>query len=203
MRFASMGRKRQDAQGRAEGEELVEAAEETVGSVEEGVALDDPSVEASAEVDPVQARVEALEQELSEWKDRCLRTAADMENLRHRTRREADDARRFANERLVSELLPVVDNFGRALEAAEHTDNPEALKSGVEQIHRLLSDILARAGLTRIEALGAPFDPNLHEAILQVPASDDQEPGVVVEELRPGYRLNERVVRPSLVKVTS
>jgi molecular chaperone GrpE len=198
-----MGRKQQGKQEQPEGEEQLDASSEATGLLEDDADVVELFPETSADGDPTAERIQALEQELADWKDRCLRQAADMENLRHRTRREADDARRFANERLVTELLPVVDNFGRALEAAEQTDNPEALKSGVEQIHRLMSDILARAGLTRIQALGEPFDPNQHEAILQVPPTEDQEPGFVVEELRPGYRLNDRVVRPSLVKVTS
>lgn len=197
-----MGRKKSDKNERPEGEEQLDATGEDTELMEDDVDVVDSNSEASAEVDPTAGRVQALEQELADWKDRCLRQAAEMENLRHRTRREAEDARRFANERLVTELLPVVDNFARALEAAEHTDNPEALKIGVEQIHRLMSDILARSGLTRIQAVGEAFDPNQHEAILQVPAAEDQESGVVVEELRPGYRLNERVVRPSLVKVS-
>jgi molecular chaperone GrpE len=197
-----MGRKKSDKNERPEGEEQLDATGEDTELMEDDVDVVDSNYEASAEVDPTAGRVQALEQELADWKDRCLRQAAEMENLRHRTRREAEDARRFANERLVTELLPVVDNFARALEAAEHTDNPEALKTGVEQIHRLMSDILARSGLTRIQAVGEAFDPNQHEAILQVPAAEDQESGVVVEELRPGYRLNERVVRPSLVKVS-
>jgi molecular chaperone GrpE len=149
------------------------------------------------------SRVAELEQQLNEWKDRCLRQAAEADNLRRRTLREAEDAKRFANERLVSDLLPVLDNFGRALDAAGQTDNFEALKGGVEAIYRMLDDVLSRAGLQRIEAVGQPFDPNLHEAIMQVPADDEHEAGQVVEELRPGYRLNDRVVRPSLVKVTA
>lgn len=198
-----MGRKRQDKQEQPDLEEQQDASSEPAAEEEELETADSP--EAGQEtVEPDSARVEALEQELTEWKDRCLRQAAEMENLRHRTRREAEDARKFANERLISDLLPVLDNFGRALDAAQQSENNvEAFRSGVEQIHRLLADTLTRAGLTRIEAVGEPFDPNQHEAIMQVPADGDQEPGVVVEELRPGYRLNERVVRPSLVKVTT
>jgi molecular chaperone GrpE len=195
-----MGRKRQDQQEQAELEEQ-EVSGEPAAPVEEA---GDPAPDTQpAEVNEEASRIQALEQEVAEWKDRCLRQAAEMENLRHRTRREAEEARRFANERLVLDLLPVLDNFGRALEAAEQTDNVEAFRSGVEQILRQLSDVLDRAGVTRIEAVGQPFDPNQHEAIMQSPAEDGQEPGMVVEELRAGYRLHERVVRPTLVKVTT
>ena len=148
-------------------------------------------------------RIAALEREADEWRDRCLRTAAEMENLRRRTQREAEEERKRANERLISDLLPALDNFARALESAEQTANLEALKSGVELIYRQLSDVLGRQGLARIEALGQPFDPNVHEAIMQVEPQEGQSPHEVVEELRAGFRLNDRVLRPTLVKVTS
>lgn len=149
------------------------------------------------------ARVQQLEAELAEAKDRYLRSLADMDNVRRRARMDAEEARKFANENLITELLPVLDNLTRALEAAEQTTNLEALQSGVEQIRRQFSDVLTRAGVEPIQALNQPFDPNLHEAIMQVEPQEGQEPHQVVEELRAGYKLNDRVVRPSLVKVTS
>ncbi|HTE20687.1 MAG TPA: nucleotide exchange factor GrpE [Armatimonadota bacterium] len=148
-------------------------------------------------------RIATLEREAEEWRDRCLRTAAEMENLRRRAQREAEEDRKRGNERLISELLPALDNFSRALESADQTSNLEALKTGVELIYRQLSDVLSRQGLERIEALGQPFDPNLHEAIMQVEPQEGQSPHEVVEELRAGFRLNDRVLRPTLVKVTS
>jgi molecular chaperone GrpE len=159
--------------------------------------------EAEVPDETTDGRVAELEKELADWKDRCLRAMADMDNVRRRARIEAEEARKYANENLVADLLPVLDNFSRALDAAGQTSSVEALASGVEQIHRQLSEVLARAGLRRIDAVGQPFDPNLHEAILQVEPQEGQEAHQVVEELRPGYRLNDRVVRPSLVKVTS
>ena len=193
-----MGRKRQDNVEQPETDEQVEAASETAAADLEVEGVDEPTADDGAD-----ARVEALAREVAEWRDRCLRQAAEGDNLRRRTLREAEDARKYANERLITDLLPVLDNLSRALGAAGQTDNFEALKSGVEAIHRQLEDLLTRSGLERIAAEGAEFDPNQHEAILQVPAGDDQQPGQVVEELRAGYRLNDRVVRPSLVKVTS
>lgn len=195
-----MGRKRQEKMEQPEVDEQQNAAAEGAEVEAVGDDLGSPNAEGLSGAD---SRAAELEQQLSEWKDRCLRQAAEADNLRRRTLREAEDAKRFANERLVTDLLPVLDNFGRALDAAGQTDNFEALKGGVEAIYRMLDDVLARAGLQRIEAVGQPFDPNLHEAIMQVPADDEHEAGQVVEELRPGYRLNDRVVRPSLVKVTS
>lgn len=148
-------------------------------------------------------RIAALESELAESKDRWLRTVAEMDNVRRRAARDAEDARRFANEKLLGELLPVLDNLQRAIEASAQTENFAALKDGVELTQRLFLELLERNGLRKIDAVGAAFDPNQHEAIMQVPPEDGQEAGQVVEELRTGYSLNDRVIRPSLVKVTA
>ena len=148
-------------------------------------------------------RYTALEAEVADTRDRLLRSIADMDNVRRRAARDSEDARRFANERLLGDLVPVLDSMALALDAAAQSSDLEALKEGVGLTHRLFQDILARHGLKRIEALGQPFDPNQHEAIAQVPAADDQEPNQVVEELRAGYSLNDRVVRPSLVKIAA
>jgi molecular chaperone GrpE len=157
-----------------------------------------------AEGDPaLRAEVERLQAEVADWKDRALRAAADMENVRRRARLDVEEAHRFASERLITDLLPVLDNFTRALEASDQTRNLEALRSGVEQIHRQLSDLLSRSGVEQIEAVGQPFDPNVHEAIMQVEPEEGQEPNQVVDELRAGYKLSGRVIRPTLVKVTS
>lgn len=180
----------------AQDEELTnsEGAAET-----DAEAAEETAVDGAGEDDALAA----AQAEAADWKDRYVRSLADMDNVRRRARMEAEEARKFASEKVISDLLPVLDNFSRALEAANQTSDFEALRSGVELIHRQLTDLLERTGLQRIEALGQPFDPNLHEAIMQVEPADGQEPHQVVEELRPGYRLHERVVRPSLVKVTS
>lgn len=144
-----------------------------------------------------------LQQECAEWKERALRAAADLENFRRRSAMEAQNARKYANEGLIYDLLPVLDNFQRAVEAAEKTPNFDALKSGVDLIQRQLDEVLKKVGLETIPAVGEAFDPNVHQAVMQVEPQDGQPPHLVVEELRPGYKLNDRVLRPSLVKVTS
>jgi molecular chaperone GrpE len=199
MRFSMMGRKRRMTEAQTEPEEE-NGTEQTQGG-SDGAAP--ASASASANTEESGSEVERLRTEAADYKDRYLRAIADMDNVRRRARMDADDAKKFANERLVSELLPVLDNFARALEAAEQSPNFDALKSGVDLIHRQLSEVLTRAGLQRIDAVGQPFDPNLHEAIMQVEPQEGQEPHEVVEELRAGYRFSDRVVRPTLVKVTS
>jgi molecular chaperone GrpE len=153
--------------------------------------------------DEVVSKGNELTRELAEWKDRALRAAAELENFRKRAASEAQTARKYANEGLLYDLLPVIDNFQRAVDAAEKTPNLEALKSGVDLIYRQFNEVLEKVGLEPIEAVGQPFDPNVHQAVMQVEPEDGQEPHVVVEELRPGYRFHDRVLRPSMVKVTS
>lgn len=153
--------------------------------------------------DEVVSKQDDLARELAEWKDRALRVAAEMENLRKRTTTEAQNARKYANEGLLYDLLPIIDNFQRAVDAAEKTPNLEALKSGVDLIYRQLNEVLEKVGLEPIKAVGQPFDPNVHQAVMQVDPEDGQEPHQVVEELRPGYRFHDRVLRPTMVKVTS
>jgi len=198
--FPGMRRKGATHQGQAPEEPVVEVSADGAAGAETapGAAAAPPTARAE-EGD----RLAALEAELADARDRWLRAVAEADNVRRRAARDAEDARRYAAEKLVSELLPVLDNLQRALEATEQTATFDALKGGVELIHRQFGEVLARAGVERIEALGQPFDPNLHEAIMQVEPEEGQEPHQVVEEIRAGYRLFDRVIRPTLVKVTS
>ena len=186
-------------------DETMEREQSIDGTAEETAAADGGSTPENGATGD-QAELEALRAERDTWKERAdvaLRTAAEADNARRRARQEIEEARKYASEKLITDLLPVVDNFTRALEAAEQNPSVEALKEGVEATHRQLLDALQRVGLSRIEAVGQPFDPNVHEAIMQVAPADGQEANQVVEELRAGYKLHDRVVRPSLVKVTS
>jgi molecular chaperone GrpE len=172
-----------------------DASDEVAVEIDDSAAFDAEPEDAASMLD--------VQQQLADWKERAMRTAAEMENFRRRSQIEAQNIKKFANEGLVYDLLPVLDNFQRAVDAAEKTPNFEALKSGVDLIFRQLNEVLAKVGLEHIEAIGQPFDPNYHQAVMQVEPEDHQEPHQVVEELRPGYTLNDRVLRPSLVKVTS
>ena len=149
------------------------------------------------------ALIDLLEAERDEWKKRCLYATAETENLRRRHRLDLEESRRSATAGYMSDLLPVLDNFSRALDAAVQSETLEGLKSGLELISRQLEDALTRQGLQRIDALGQTFDPNIHEAIMQSPPEDGQKPNTVIQEFRTGWRLQGRVLRPSLVKVTS
>ncbi len=144
----------------------------------------------------------STERELRETKERLLRLAADFENFRKRQERERQDHTRFANERLLRDLLPVVDNLERAWESARRSGDAPAITAGLELILQEFQRVLQRAGAEAIEALGKPFDPALHEALQQV-ESETVEPGSVATEILRGYTLNGRVLRPALVAVAT
>jgi len=143
------------------------------------------------------ARVAQLERERDEHYERLLRVTAEFDNFRKRTDRDRRDVSERAVAGLIEELLPIVDDFERALEA-DTADS--AYREGVAIIHRQLADLLQRRGVRPIDAVGAMFDPRLHQAVTyeSVPGHED---GEVVEELRRGYLLGDRLLRPSMVKV--
>lgn len=140
--------------------------------------------------------------ELAAANDRLLRLQAEMQNLRNRTSREIADERRYAALPVLRELLPVVDNIERAIDAAEKAGEAENLLAGFRLVRQQLATILSRNECEPIEALGQPFDPNIHQAILQQP-STDAPAGTVTMVTQPGYRLHDRVVRPAQVIVSS
>jgi molecular chaperone GrpE len=137
------------------------------------------------------------QQKLTAEHERCLRLAADLENYRKRAAKEREEVQRFGNEKLLKDLLPVVDGLDRALAAAP-ADDP--LREGVKLVRASLEQVLARHGVVGFSALGARFDPAQHEALMQVPTRE-QPPGTVVLEHARGFRLNDRLVRPALVGV--
>jgi molecular chaperone GrpE len=134
--------------------------------------------------------------------ERLLRTTADFDNFKKRAAREKQEAIKFANESLLQKLVPVLDSADMALAAAQ-TAGPEAgqsLQAGISMICQQLKSVLAEVGLEEVDAIGKPFDPHLHEALSQKETPDAPE-GQVVQQLRKGYRLRERLLRPASVVV--
>ena len=141
--------------------------------------------------------VDALQADRDQLFDRLQRLAAEFDNYRKRNAREQAAFAERANERLVKDLIPILDDLGRALEAA--ADHEEAkLEDGVRLVHRSLADLLQKQGLTEIETEGK-FDPHVHEALLSQPS--DAEEGSVIEVVQKGYKLGDRVLRPARVVV--
>ena len=155
--------------------------------------------EASLEEQLRQELTQALE-ETKAHQEQYLRTLADMENLRKRTQREKEELAKFANENILREILPVIDNLERAVEHADQVANGGGLLEGVKMTLTQFSQVLGRFGVEPVEALGQPFDPALHQAMGQI-ESDEQPVNTVIQQMQKGYQLNERLLRPAFVMV--
>jgi molecular chaperone GrpE len=139
-------------------------------------------------------------EELTKAKDQLLRTVAEMENVRRRAQRDVENAHKFAVEKLLSDLLPVVDSLEKAEEAAKTTDNADSMAEGISLSLKLFVSTLERSGIAIVDPLGEPFDPQLHEAMAMVP-NPDAEPNSVMDVMQRGYTLNGRLVRAAKVVV--
>jgi len=163
-----------------------------------------PAVSATAEERQAREAQQPLQlrAELAEAKDRALRYQAELDNYRKRAQRQIDDERRYANLPLLRDLLPVFDNVHRAIEAAEKSPEPASLLAGFKLVAQQLQDVLSRHHCEPIEALHAPFDPHLHQAVGQQP-SEEHPANTVLSVAQAGFRLYDRVVRPSQVIVSA
>ena len=142
--------------------------------------------------------LEELRREKDSLQDRLLRTAAEFDNYRKRVERERRDLADYMKADILAEILPIVDNFERALQAP--SSDIDSLRKGVELIHKQMHDFLRKRGVTPIEALGADFDPNFHQAVIHETSPLHRE-GEVIEELQRGYMLGDKLLRPAMVKV--
>lgn len=182
----------------AEAAESAEAAEEKAadgeaeeaGGKEESEAKEESDAKEEAKADEKDAEAEESE--------RYMRLMAEFQNFKRRAAREKSDIHAYANERIVSDILPVLDNFERALNT--ETDEFEAYAKGMELIFEQLKAALEKAGVKEIEALGCDFDPNVHNAVM-TDNTDDYENDKISKVLQKGYKLNDKVVRPSMVAV--
>jgi len=154
-----------------------------------------PETQAAPELDPW----EQLEAEVNKWKELSLRTAAEMENLRKRTAREREEAIRYANQRLLEDLLPVIDNFEMGMQAAAQ-DTSSMIYIGMDMVRKQLNEFLNSQGVTEIPTQGQ-FDPNLHDAVSQ--EASDQPEGEIIRTARRGFKLRDRLLRPASVVVSS
>lgn len=158
-------------------------------------------MDAPAESDSLVAKELApLREERDRLKDQLLRTAADYDNFRKRTRKDVEDAERRGREDAIREMLPVFDNLERAVAAAGSVSDVAAIVEGVKMVLKLFEDQAQRLGLARVAAVGHRFDPAIHDAIQQQ-ETDEHAPGTVIAEIVPGYKLGERLVRPAMVVV--
>ena len=142
------------------------------------------------------------EDEMEALKDQLLRTVAESENIRRRASRDVENAHKYANEKLLEDLLPVLDSLEKALELPNQSDDAKAVLEGIEISLRIFRETLERGGVLVVDPLGEPFDPSRHEALAMVP-NEEVEPNSVIEVVQKGYLLNERVVRAARVIVSA
>ena len=186
-----------EVNGLQEKEEMAqEAAEQPVEETTETEA--EPAEVTVEDVPAEEDDTAALEAQRKEKSDRILRLQADLENFRRRTAKEKEELAAVITQNLLTDLLPLLDNFERAM-AVEQTDG-EAFQKGVEMIFTQLREVMEKHGLENIEAEGAPFDPNVHQAVMRV-ENPDVEDGTITQVLQKGYQAKGRVIRPAMVQV--
>lgn len=202
------------ANNEQEKQENLQADVEEQEVVEDTIDAQDETQPTSAETDTVadeaspdqedaatQAQLEELRKELEEQQQRLVRMQADYDNFRRRTRQEKEDFAKYAASDVIEQLLPVLDNFGRALDAADSSNDFDALFKGVDMIFRQLQQVLEHNGLQEMDAVGQPFNPEYHEAVMKVEDTEHEE-GIIVEQLQKGYMFKDKVLRPAMVKVS-
>ena len=141
--------------------------------------------------------------ELKAAQDRYLRLAADFENYKKRAQKDQEDYIKYANERILKDLLTVLDNLQRALQHAQQFDGANGLVQGIELTCKNYVEILSRHGVREISSMGLPFDPAVHQAVALIEAKEGQAPNTVVAEHEKGYHLHDRVLRPAMVTVAA
>lgn len=157
--------------------------------------------EVAKAVDNSEKELETIKKQLEQEKDRCLRLNAEFENQRKRLQKEKEEFVKYANEKLIIELIDIMESLERGLENAKGSKNNEKLIQGMELIYKQLKNVLEKNGLVAIKALGEKFDPYKHEAMMQTPSDDDEE-DTILEEFARGYMLNNKVIRYSKVRVS-
>jgi molecular chaperone GrpE len=146
-------------------------------------------------------KLDEKDKEAKENYDRWLRAVAELENYKKRMAKEKLDLSKYANEQLIKEILPIVDNLERAIKHSNNQKGSKALDDGVKMTAKQLITVLEKFGIKQIEALNEPFDPNFHEAIMQL-ESQEHEENIVVRELEKGYLLHDRLIRPAKVAIS-
>lgn len=175
--------------------------EQTAEEIADIIAEDAPAGGLQERIAELEAELDTARKVAEQEHDSYLRALADFSNFKRRRQEELESHIQFANQELILKLLPIIDNFERALQAAQEQHSFDSLASGVELTLRMLQDMLQKEGVEPIEAVGQEFDPTVHEAVMSV-ESDEHPDNTVVEELQKGYMQKSRVIRPARVKVS-
>lgn len=164
----------------------------------EDIASVDEAIEVIAQL---KLKLRESEEEKKQLSERVLRLQADFDNFRKRKTKELADGIRFANQDLILQLLPILDNFDRTLKAIEGTDNLTAIKEGIELVSSNFRKQFSKIGVEPIESIGKDFDSEIHEAITSIPVEEEEKKGAVVDEVEKGYKFKDRIIRFSKVIV--
>jgi molecular chaperone GrpE len=181
---------------------MTENKQETVSASNNNNDTDHAGEQVLDDLETLRSQLQSAEQKRDEYLELAQRTRADFENYQKRMKRDLAEERRYAQAPLAADLLSALDNLERATAAAEQAGEKGPLVQGVAMVQSQLLDILRRHGVTRIEALGQPFDPNLHQAVMQQ-SSKEHPPMTVVQVLEQGYVIHDRVLRPARVAVST
>lgn len=184
-------------------DQIIEEAEKVEAAAQEAEAeLEEIGDEKDAKIAQLEAALLSSETKVKEQQDSVLRAKAEVENMRRRTETEIDKARKFALNKFAEELLPVIDNLERAIQAADaENEVVKPILEGVELTHKTFQDTLSKNGLKEINPEGEAFNPELHQA-MSIQESPDHEPNTVMFVMQKGYELNGRVIRPAMVMVS-
>ncbi len=182
--------------------EHTEETREDVLNQLEGEKTEEKGEEEISEMEKLQNEINQLKEEINQWKDKFLRKMAEFDNYKKRVEQDQIQLIKYSNEKLIKDLLPIIDDFERTLTFSKDELKNNSILQGVEMVYNKLMKILSNYGLKKIDALNQPFDFNYHEALLQVP-KDGVEPLTVIEEVEKGYLLNDKVIRHSKVIVSS
>lgn len=155
---------------------------------------------AKTEAGPLKDQLAEKDKLIEENKNKYLRALADLDNFKKRANMEKDDLVRFSNEVLIKEQLPIIDNFGKAIDSMQKAGVQDEIIKGSALIKKQMEDALKKFGVMEVESLGKPYDPNFHEAIMT--KGSDKEEGIILEEMQKGYTLHGRLLRPSMVIVS-
>ncbi|QFT89913.1 heat shock protein GrpE [Bacillus sp. THAF10] len=180
-----------------ESEEVVNDQEQPVTETE---TMEETETVEEVEITAQEQKIAELEAKLEDKENRLLRLQADFDNFRRRVKLDQEAAQKYRAQNLVTDILPALDNFERALKVNSEDEKILSFLQGMEMVHRQLAEALKTEGLEAIEAVGQQFDPHLHQAVMQVEEGEG-ESNTVLEEFQKGYKLKDRVIRPSMVKV--
>lgn len=181
-------------------EDTSSADEATTEDVTDQISVTEETDQPADEKEKLQKEIEDLKQKLEEEEERGLRLRADFENFRRRSNLDRELAEKYRAQKLLTNILPVLDNFERALQVEPKTDEASSILKGMDMVYRSLLAATGEEGLAAIEAEGKEFDPNFHQAVMQ--EKDESKPsGIVLAELQKGYMLKDRILRPTMVKV--